>query len=225
MDTNDLEHQISEAKARCNAIASRRPIISDSFQEYNIEEAKLLELERRLALEKGEEAAILINWPMQWESGYPDPHVFSNGRKTTLAYWVGTGVIKQWPIRGKKDIARTTVTSPKSGKIALVDFVMSYEVRFGGGNDEVIEGQSLYGRGLEVNRAHEVANSKWLREVENMNRVHSNYEPEMWKQLRHYILLFHDQTFQCLAEGFQTELYEGTMNAAITKVLLDEKRG
>lgn len=38
-----------------------------------------------------------------------------------------------------------------------------YAHRFGGPNDEVIMGHPLHGNGLQAYRAHEVANSQWLR--------------------------------------------------------------
>ncbi len=43
--------------------------------------------------------------------------------------------------------------------------------------------------------------SRWLAELMKINSVHSQYNPDWWKQYRHYLLAFHDETFECIARG------------------------
>lgn len=86
-------------------------------------------------------------------------------------------------------------------RIVLVEFIGSYAFQFGGPNDEVIGGHRLWGRGLNPYSAHVIANSRWLAEMEQINKVHPRYHPDKWKTLKHYLLLFHDENFECLARG------------------------
>jgi hypothetical protein len=93
-----------------------------------------------------------------------------------------------------------------SEPLAIVEFERCYAHRFGGPNDEVIEGHPLYGRGLQWCRAHEVINSRWLAAEQAINSVHRGYRPEAWTKRKHYMLAFHDECFECLAEGCKVEL-------------------
>ncbi len=34
---------------------------------------------------------------------------------------------------------------------------------------------------------------------------HTGYQPDRWKTRNHYILWFHDSTFECIAESFTVE--------------------
>jgi len=216
VDAASLELRIREARARCLAIASHRPTTLSSFEEYERAEAELLDLERQLALLKGEEVALPCAWPIAWDPGAPDPHVFSHQRRAVLLYWAA-GAEKRWPI--PPEDSKRTPDGPRSGKIAVVDFGLCYAVRFGGPNEEVFEGNPLFGKELKANRAHEVAHSRWLQQIEDINCCHANYRPEDWKRFRHFLLVFHDHTFECLAVEFTTEVREGTMRSVAVTVL------
>jgi len=55
-----------------------------------------------------------------------------------------------------------------------------------------------------------VENSRWIRELEKINSVHTQYRSERWQQLHHYILPFHDCTFECVADGYEIKkLFKG----------------
>src|SRR5579863_9774306 len=40
--------------------------------------------------------------------------------------------------------------------------------------------------------------------LEKINSVHTQYRSERWQHLHHYILPFHDCTFECVADGYET---------------------
>jgi len=69
----------------------------------------------------------------------------------------------------------------------------------GAPNDEVINGHPLYGRGLVAYGAHTVERSRWIREQEKINSVHPQHRPGWEARYRHYVLAFHDETFECIA--------------------------
>jgi hypothetical protein len=61
-------------------------------------------------------------------------------------------------------------------------------------------------------------------ELEAINKIHNNYDPEYWQALKHYVFWFHDSTFECVANSYQVEvLYESMSNvlAEICKRLLE----
>ena len=85
-------------------------------------------------------------------------------------------------------------------------------------NDEVLHGHPLDGRGLHFYGAFSVENSDWIKELEAINSVHTHYNPEAWKNLKHFILCFHDSTFECVAEGFKVERWKATLPSMLAEV-------
>ena len=88
-------------------------------------------------------------------------------------------------------------------------------VKFGGANDEVIHGHPLSGTGLQPYGAHLVANSRWLAEEQRINAVHPFHRPEAWSRYQHYLLLFHDELFECIATSHQVEIVHGTFEQVV----------
>src|SRR6185503_678550 len=170
-----------------------RPGWAEKYRELSEE---LYSAEREIAQARGEEYAVPCDLGVKWDTGAPLPHVLCSGYRTFLIFildepdpsWDGTYV---------------TVKDPASGAVeplALVEFEAA-TVKFGGPNDEVLHGHPLHGKGLMPYGAHYVMNSRWAKELEEINKVHSQYNPERWKNVRHYLFAFHDETFECLASG------------------------
>ena len=103
--------------------------------------------------------------------------------------------------------------------LAIVKFEHCYAYKFGGPNDEVIHGHSLYGRGLVAYRAHQVANSSWIEAEKRINSVHRGFRPESWDKLKHYLLVFHDDCFECLAENHSVEVVRATFRQALERAV------
>jgi hypothetical protein len=88
-------------------------------------------------------------------------------------------------------------------------------IRFGTPNDEVLHGHPLHGKGLEPYAAHLIANSAWLAELQRINSVHPYYDPARWLSYEHYLLTFHDDTFECIAATRQTEVLRASFADAL----------
>jgi hypothetical protein len=95
-------------------------------------------------------------------------------------------------------IARVTY-SVRDGAAATVTFSGLHALLFGAPNDEASEGHPLASRGLAPYGAFEVRRSSWIRSLERMNQVHSAHQAEAFNRLRHFIIVFHDSTFECAA--------------------------
>ena len=82
---------------------------------------------------------------------------------------------------------------------ALVRFEFVRAVMFGPPNDEAFSGHPLADRGLPPYGAFEVLESSWIRRLERINAVHPNHRPEHFADDRHFVLAFHDEVFECVA--------------------------
>ncbi len=171
----------------------------------------LLRAERAFYLAKGKETALEYDWPVPWNTGAPLPHVVSSGHKTFLMY-----IADEPDPNG--DGSYITVVDPSTSEdlpIALVEFVSCYTYKFGGPDNEVWHAHPLSGKGLSAWSAHIVANSRWLAELERINSVRDGYDPARWREYKHYMLLLHDEIFECIAKDYKIELIRGTFRDAL----------
>jgi hypothetical protein len=72
---------------------------------------------------------------------------------------------------------------------------------FGWPNDEVLNGHPLHKRGLGFYGVFEVLDSSWIRSLEAGNSLHDRHNPAGFVKARHFVFTFHDNTFECIAEG------------------------
>src|SRR5688500_9729003 len=142
--------------------------------------------------------------------GAPCPMILVGEHSLRIAYyveekeegWDGTTVRLMSPDQG---------TEP----CAVADCVSPYAHLCGAPNDEAFAGHPLAERGLQPYGAYEVEGSSWLATLERMNSVHPYYRPERFKKYRHFILSFHDTTFECIAESFTLSTCRGSVEAAL----------
>jgi len=69
-------------------------------------------------------------------------------------------------------------------------------------NEEVFVAHPLYERGLRPGDAFEVLNSSWRNELMTLNRAHRYHRVEHFAVYRHFVIPFHDETFECLAREY-----------------------
>lgn len=115
-----------------------------------------------------------------------------------------------------------TMVSPESDglAIAIIRFHWPSAHMFGPPNDEAFRGHPLASRGLSPYAVFEVENSSWIRKHERMNSVHPHHNRERFLALaRHFIFAFHDSTFECIAESFETSVILGSMRSAATRMV------
>ncbi len=85
-------------------------------------------------------------------------------------------------------------------------------------NDEAFNGHPLAARGLEPYGSFTVAPSSWIRALEAMNSVHPYHKPSAFQGLRHYVLSFHDSTFECVAAGHRSESRVGSLRDVVMEL-------
>jgi hypothetical protein len=196
----DLERALKAARQELEkatkALAPKHQ--GGEWERFRAAHEKCLSLEREVARSAGDECAVEIDWPAPWDAGAPLPHVIASRLRTRLVY----------RLRDQNtNFDGSTVTlidpaAPARHPIAVVEFRHCCIHRFGMPNDEALVGHRLYGRGLVAYGAHTVERSRWLHEVERMNSVHPQHRPETFRDYIHFVLAFHDETFECLAKSF-----------------------
>lgn len=214
---DELEAEVRAAEARCATALEAVRATSEraAWDALHVAHAARVEADRRLARARGEEVAVPCPWGPAWDRGAPLPHVVARGGRVLLLYrareddpaWDGTSarVIDPGALR--------------SEPLVLVEVVRCYGHRFGGPNDEVFDGHPLARRGLAGQGAYEVERSGWLAAERATNRSHVQYRDEPWLQLRHFLLAFHDEIFECLAEGFRVEPVVGTFQQLLSRMV------
>lgn len=101
---------------------------------------------------------------------------------------------------------------------AVVTFERPSIHTFGPPNDEAFAGHRLASKGLRPYGAFEILNSQWIRQLEKMNSVHPRHDPKMYMEgKRHFILTFHDTTFECVARGYSIELARASIKELLAK--------
>jgi hypothetical protein len=207
-DLPKMQLALDQARARHKELCKRFNFKDPAWRAtYEETDSAVLDLERQIAALKGEEYAIPLDFPEAWDVGAPLPHLLTNDHKAFLLFyrriidpnWDGTTCRVVDP------------ASPEEASLVLVEFSRCTSAKLGSPNDEVLSGHPLEGRGLDAYKAQEVINSKWIKEIQTINSVHSQYRPERWKSVRHFVFWFHDSTFECLAESFAIELHNKSM--------------
>ena len=138
----------------------------------------------------------------QMEPGAPSAVILANEQKCAVAY-----------VRREKN--SSPWSSNEAIAIALFDAHWHYS---GSPNEEALNGHPLYPYGLRSYAAYEVLNSSWIRALERINRVHPRHEAARFTKLRHFILTFHDSTFECIGTQYKSVLVDGSMSDALAQM-------
>jgi hypothetical protein len=123
------------------------------------------------------------------DPGAPLPVVVADDLGATVAYFAPSRV--NWDTARPEDLGEE--------EVVVLRFRLVHSLMFGAPNDEALHGHPLADHGLEPYAAYRVRNSSWVRRLEQMNRVHRQHQPEHFSRLKHFILTFHDTTFECVA--------------------------
>jgi hypothetical protein len=94
----------------------------------------------------------------------------------------------------------TDVTTEDGEVMAVIRFAGRCAHLFGPPNDEAFDGHPLASRGLHPYGSFRIRRSSWIRSLERMNAVHPHHRPDPFRELQHFVLSFHDSTFECVAK-------------------------
>jgi hypothetical protein len=146
--------------------------------------------------------------------GAPLPMVCATEGALVVAY-----LVEQFNAAWDGTWVRSVDAQTPGEQVAVVQFRRPYAHQFGPPNDEAFMGHPLAARGLHPYGAFEVRDSSWVREFERRNRVHAYHSPERFWRLRHFILAFHDSTFECVAEDLTVSVVAGSLASVAPEIL------
>lgn len=195
-----LEANLAVLKAEYRDL-SRHPGKIDAFK-LNLLIDEILDLERGLAKIDGSEYATPWELPPKWAfSKYQSPAMLGYGSTTVLLYSI-------------------TLSENKSQEsTAILSFSGCAACRLGSPNDETISGHPLFGKGIDVGGAYTVVNSHWLIELEKINAKHDQFSLGEWQNKNHYLILFKNNTFDCIANSVIIDVLRLSLPGALGKVV------
>jgi hypothetical protein len=153
------------------------------------------------------------NFP-QSSVGAPIPVVLSDEHVTVVGFYLHN-TPENWDGTSIRLVGKESEGEP----IALVRFAPCYATMFGPPNDEAFHGHPLYERGLTPYGAFLIENSSWIRRLERMNSVHPHHRPERFWARKHYVLSFHDSTFECVADGYTIEANDSSISEILPRMI------
>jgi hypothetical protein len=216
MKIPELETALREAQERASraakALAPKHR--GGEVEEFRAARDAVLQAERNLAAAKGGPYAVPVEFPASWDTGAPLPYLLQNDYRTFFTFFLRD----LDPNCGGSCVSVRGPNSNLSEKLAVVEFERCICTKMGTPNDEVLHGHPLSGKGLVGHQPMAVKNSIWLKELDAINAVHSCYKAAAWRDLSHYILPFHDCTFECVARGFKVEAFQMPLPELLTEV-------
>jgi hypothetical protein len=144
--------------------------------------------------------------------GAPCPLILASEQESLVAYFV-----QESPAAWDGKSVRVVATDSLGEPAALVRFLRMRATMFGPPNDEAFSGHPLAERGLHPYGAFEITESSWIRQLERMNAVHPCHRPEVFSTHRHFVLAFHDSTFECVANSYALELSTGPLTELVAR--------
>lgn len=144
--------------------------------------------------------------------GAPLPALIATDDALLLAY---LGSVNVPPEERRTPVS---VSGDSRGSLIRIRFIRPRSHVFGSPNDEALSGHPLYDRGLRHYAAYEVKSSSWVRSLERMNSVHPQHTKGMFESCRHIIITFHDSTFECVADGYDVNVQDGSRRSVLLEM-------
>ena len=203
----------AEAQARLAAaiVAVGEAAGDRNFAPLRVAYQERLAAERDVARLSGRQYAERIDLGARLDPGAPLPPVLSDSLNTLVIFYLD----KPDPAWDGTTATIVDPAAPAPASLGMVHFTGVYLTKFGGLNDEAIAGHPLHGHGLEQYEAHVVHNSEWIAEAEQANSVHPNHRPGWSERYQHFVICFHDETFECIAEGWRAQELVTTVSEAL----------
>lgn len=129
----------------------------------------------------------------EMDCGSPSPTILSNDSELLIAFYANKESASIIP---QHNIINNT------GIFAL-KFKVYLKYTFGLPGEETIQGHPYSKLGMKSYSFYELRNSDLIKSLQNIEKVHPEYNPEKWEIYKHYILTFHDNMFECIAQDFE----------------------
>lgn len=129
----------------------------------------------------------------QCSTGSPEPLIEASEHRLILRY-----LVFEPPL----DLETLSDEPGLGEREAVVKFTRPFAHFFGPPNEEAISGHPYASLGLKPYDVFEVTNSDWIEGLLSRNAVHSRHSDANFAERRHFILAFHDSTFEVIAHDY-----------------------
>ena len=137
---------------------------------------------------------IEIKGLFEMDSGAPSPMIISNDNELFLSFYANKEPISTVP---RQRNIRYDVG------ICVMKFKKYVKFTFGFPGDETIRGHPYRKLGMKSYSFYELKKSDLIKSLQEIDKVHPRHNREKWKMYKHYILTFHDNMFECIAQDFE----------------------
>jgi len=137
---------------------------------------------------------IEIKGLFEMDYGSPSPIIISNDNELFIAFYGDKERLTNQP--HERNIIYDT------GIFAL-KFKAYLKYTFGLPGNETIKRHPYSKLGMKSSSFYELQNSNLIKELQEIEKGHPYYEPNKWNSYKHYILTFHDNIFECIAQDFE----------------------
>lgn len=147
---------------------------------------------------------IEIKGLFEMDYGSPSPTILSNDNELFIAFYAGK--------KSSSTIPQERNTVYDTGVFAL-KFKVYLKYMFGLPGEETIRGHPYSKLGMKSYSFYELKNSDLIKSLQDIEKAHPKYNADKWKMYKHFILTFHDNMFECVAQDFEireenTSLYK-----------------
>jgi len=195
MTIEKMKQRLEEAQVRATMV---RGSIADRIRALN----EVSALQRQLAAARNQDYAEPIDIGFVPEAAVSGAHLFQSEYAAFLVF----NAMKQTQDGSRVDAGT-----------GIVEITRCSVSKFGYPNDEALRGHPLYDRGLRAYGIFEVKNSSWPMQLTQQNRVVFPKTPD--SKQRHFIVSFHDSTFECVATSLMASLSGHTFEETVASVI------
>ena len=150
--------------------------------------------------------------------GAPCPMIVADEFKVFVGFY-----LQDTPTGWNGTTVRVIDPSSADMPIGIVIFKDFVAYCHGMPNDEAFSGHPLYTKGLRPYGAFEVEQSSWIAQLREMNRVHYAHKDAHYAKYRHFVLAFHDTTFEAVAESYEVQTLRGVLTAVMAQTVNEWK--
>ena len=130
----------------------------------------------------------------EMDYGSPSPTIISNDSELFIAFYADK--------KSTSSVPEERNTIYDTGIFAL-RFKAYLKYIFGLPGNETIQGHPYSKLGMKSFSFYELRNSDLIKSLQEVDKIHPYHNPEKWDTYKHYILTFHDNMFECIAQNFE----------------------
>src|SRR6185437_11809106 len=146
---------------------------------------------------------IEIKGLFEMDSGSPSPMIISNDNELFVSFYANKDRTSAVPV--ERNICYDV-------GIYVLKFKLYMKFTFGFPGEETLRGHPYSRLGMKSYSFYELKKSDLIKSLQRIDKVHPRHNPEKWEKYKHYILTFHDNMFECIAQDFEVREENVSLN-------------